>query len=338
MVLAMGEVWTVLVIPAALSAGFLVVQYFLAPRRAKLAVVPKNFAPLKMQLEAEFKEFEIKYQGQPIGDGFGWISGFIFNEGPRDIHESVISEPMRLILPAGFVWREVACTDHDCKPNIEWQGRVATLKWSMLRANERIHFAGLLEAQNSQSLSDFFDDLPKSLKISQRITDTQSVVTPFEARQYAIDWTDALFAILSLAMFAYISVAFIDVERRTFAATYFATADSSHGLSSDHPYLVSARNSETLCVLELAPGRPTNCVAELSPEEFSRLGPAVRPTVMSAREFFTSRATVILIGFFVALFLAVTWIFGSQVRRARYAEGGFIRLPSWLSRRASDAT
>lgn len=330
----MDQLWTVLIIPVALSGVFLAIQYFLAPRRAKLVVVPRNYAPLKMEIEGEFADIELRYKGSPIEGGFGWISGFIFNEGPRDIHETIVSVPLSLNLPHGFVWREVACSDHDCRPSALLDGPTATFKWSMLRARERVRFSALIEAPTSAALTEFFDGLPKSLKASQRISDANSTVARFEWRQYAFGWSDVAFALVTLGLLTFFLLQSLEPSRRTFAAIYFAQTNGS-SITSGHPYLVRARGAN-LCVSEVSLLRNPRCLAVMSIDEFARLDKTVRPYTMPLRDHLNSPFMWSILPLIVVAVVVLALLAFVRASTARYAEGGIIRLPSWMTKNTGD--
>lgn len=200
----------------------------------------------------------------------------------------------------------------------------------MLRAKERLQFAGLLEAPSPKALAEFFDELPQSLRASQRIADARTALAPFEWRQYALDWSDIAFAIASVAMLAYLGTTLLGTERRSFAATYFPTVSSDRRISAEHPYIVRARNGK-LCVAEVAPGQQLPCVAMLEPDDFHAMQPRVRPFVMTLPAYVRSDFMVLMITLFTAAVIAIITMFGYRISRARYASGGLVRLPDWLT-------
>lgn len=157
-------VLSTVVIPLAIAAVVIAIQYFLAPRKGTIFVIPQNFARLKSDFADDFPKLRLSYDSVDLDKGLAWISGVIANEGPKDIHSGIVFEPLRLVLPAGLVWKELVFPDHPSKPKSSINGSSVSVLWSMLRPREKIPFSALVYSDDDKLLEEFAQNQTKLLK------------------------------------------------------------------------------------------------------------------------------------------------------------------------------
>ena len=164
---------TVLGIVATIIFGLLGILYVLKYRdRVSLSYMEEDCIPLFESIVKNMEGIDIRYENQRISPSVALLKGCFINTGNKDIDQSIIHEPVSLLLPEKNKWLKamVVSTSPRVGAKINTKANVLELSWDLLKKNEFIRFDALIQAEEA-----IVDRVGSKIAFTQRITNLDKV-------------------------------------------------------------------------------------------------------------------------------------------------------------------
>lgn len=164
----------------ALSIILLFYNYY----KAKITFIFENSIPLFDSLTNSFNGLSIKYKDNTINQGLILISGYLVNDGKKDINKNMIDEPLSILFSSDYKIHEINISDKsegfEPKIEVDEDQTKIVIDWTLFRKNEYLKIEILIEIpieqiSNNRSEINLKYQIQNNLKFYHRISDTEKI-------------------------------------------------------------------------------------------------------------------------------------------------------------------